>query len=250
MAEPVADRLVMLDGAPVERVLVVTAHPDDVDFGAAGSVATWSSAGIDVTYCVVTDGAAGSQDPSIPHGVLASVREQEQRAAASVVGVHDVRFLGYADSRLEPTLLLRRDLTRVIRQVRPHRIVCQSPELAFDRIYATHPDHRAAGEATIAAVYPDARNEYSHPELLRDEGLEPWTVAELYVMAFAGPDRVVDVTDAIDKKVEALRCHRSQAPDRDGGLDGRMRAWAGGVAERMGLPPGRLAEAFRFVDTR
>src|SRR5262245_17727268 len=124
------DELTTLDGDPIERILVVTAHPDDVDFGAAGSVAVWTTAGVDVTYCIVTDGAAGSQDESIRHEDLGAVREREQRAAAATVGVTDVRFLGYPDGRLVRDLALRHDLSRVIRDVRPQRVVAHSPELA------------------------------------------------------------------------------------------------------------------------
>jgi hypothetical protein len=123
----VADDLTTLDGERVERILVVTAHPDDVDFGAAGAVAVWTASGVDVTYCVVTNGAAGSQDDSIARDELAGVREREQRAAALAVGVTDVRFLGYPDGRLMRDLDLRRDLSRVMRDVRPQRVVAQSP---------------------------------------------------------------------------------------------------------------------------
>jgi len=249
MTEILVDDLTTLDGDPVKRALVITAHPDDVDFGAAGSVAAWTSAGVDVAYCIVTDGAAGSQDPSIARGVLAAVREREQRAAAATVGVDDVRFLGYPDGRLECTLELRCDLARVIRQVRPQRVLCQSPEILWDRIYASHPDHRAAGEAALAAVYPDARNPFSHDELVK-EGLEPWTVAEVWVMAHPEVNRVVDITETIDKKIAALRCHESQRPDGDGNLEERLRTWAVANAQIAGLSDGRLAEAFRVIDTR
>ena len=232
-----------------ERILVVTAHPDDVDFGVAGSVATWSAAGIEVTYCIVTDGDAGGSDVDLPRDEMARIRRAEQVAAGAVVGVHDVRFLGYPDGRLEPTLELRRDLTRVIRQVRPQRVVTQSPERFWDRIYASHPDHLAAGEATVCAVYPDARNLFAHRELLEGEGLDPWTVSELWLMAHRDVDVYVDPTDVIDKKVAALRCHASQLPE-PAAMDSRMREWGALVAARVGLTEGRMAEAFKAVDTR
>ena len=151
--------------AGVERILIVTAHPDDVDFGSAGSVATWTDKGIDVAYCICTSGDAGGFDDT-PRHEMGPLREAEQRAAAAAVGVTDVRFLGYPDGRLTPSLDLRRDISRVIRQVRPQRVLTSSPERFWDRIGASHPDHMTVGEATLRAVYPDARNPFAHPELL------------------------------------------------------------------------------------
>src|SRR5579875_1297673 len=121
------------------RILVITAHPDDVDFGVAGSVATWVSEGHEVSYCVCTDGDAGGFDPAVPREQIPAIRRAEQVAAAAEVGVGDVRFLGYPDGRLAPTIELRRDLSRVIRQVRPDRVVAQSPERNYERIFASHP---------------------------------------------------------------------------------------------------------------
>src|ERR1700704_2411823 len=145
-----------LDLTGVERVLVVTAHPDDVDFGFAGSVAQFTDAGIDVTYCIVTDGDAGGGEAGLPREEMAPRRREEQTAAAAVVGVHDLRFLGYPDGRVESTLDLRRDISRVIRRARPNRVLMQSPDRNWARIYASHPDHLAVGAATIAAA-PTAR---------------------------------------------------------------------------------------------
>ena len=235
------------DDRRVERILVVTAHPDDVDFGSAGSVARWTDAGIEVAYCICTSGEAGGFDRSVPRATMAEIREAEQRAAAKVVGVTDVTFLGYPDGRLESSFDLRRDISREIRRVRPQRVVGQSPERNFQRIYASHPDHLAAGEATMAAVYPDARNPFAHPELL-DEGFEPWAAGEMYIVTAGAPDVFVDITDTFDRKIEALRCHVSQHPDPDG-LDARIRAWNAANAALGGLPEGRLAESFLRVDT-
>ncbi|HEV3451870.1 MAG TPA: PIG-L deacetylase family protein [Acidimicrobiia bacterium] len=233
----------------VERVLIITAHPDDVDFGAAGSAAVWTDAGMDVTYCIVTDGAAGGFDRSVSRAEMAEIRRAEQTAAAKVVGVRDLVFVGYPDGRLEPTLDLRRDLSRVIRQVRPQRVLSQSPDRNYQRIYASHPDHLAAGEAALCAVYPDARNPFAHPELLDEEGLEPWSVDELWLMAANTPDRFVDVTDAFDRKLEALRCHVSQHPDPDR-LEPLLRGWQTALAKLAGWPEGRLAEGFVGIETR
>ena len=235
------------DDSAVERVLVVTAHPDDVDFGVAGSVATWTDAGIEVSYCIVTDGEAGGHDRSVPRPEMAATRRAEQTAAAKIVGVTDLHFLGHADGRVEPTLDLRRDISRVIRLVRPQRVVCQSPERIYVRIYASHPDHLAAGEAALCAVYPDARNPFAFPELL-DEGHEPWSVPEVWMMSAREQDAFVDVTDAFDRKLEALQCHVSQHQNPDG-LEALLRGWLGANAERAGLPEGRLAEAYLKIDT-
>ena len=228
---------------PVERALVVTAHPDDVDFGAAGTIATWVGQGTDVTYCIVTDGDAGGFDPAVPRSEIPRIRREEQVAAAKVLGVEDVRFLGYRDGELTVTHDLRRDISRVIRQVRPERMLIQSPERNWARIPASHPDHLAAGEAAIFAIYPDARNPFAHPSLLQDEGLDAWSVPDVWVMADPQPTIAVDVTDRIDLKLAALRAHESQTSHMDD-LDEGIRGWLTKSAEAAGLPEGRLAEAF------
>jgi len=234
------------DTVGVERVLVVTAHPDDVDFGVAGSVAVWVDAGVEVTYCVVTDGDAGGSDRSIPRAEMAVLRREEQSAAAAEVGVRGVTFLGYPDGRLTASFELRRDLSRVLRQLRPDRLVCQSPERHWDRIGASHPDHLAAGEAAVCAAYPDARNPFAHPELL-EEGLEPFSVGELWLMAAPHPNRAVDITDVFERKLAALRRHRSQVGEGEW-LDEQLRGWFGEGARLAGLAQGRLAETFQVVE--
>ena len=231
----------------VERILVVTAHPDDVDFGAAGSVAVWTGRGIEVSYCIVTDGDAGGSDQSITRPEMATIRRQEQLAAARAVGVTDVTFLGFPDGRVTATLDLRAAISRVIRRVRPDRVVAQSPERNWSRIYASHPDHLASGEAAACAVYPDARNPFAFPELLA-EGLEPHTVPELWVMATERANRVVDATDVYPKKLAALKSHVSQVGDGEH-LDDLLKGWMGGTALAAGLPDGHLAEAFHVVNT-
>lgn len=231
----------------MERVLVVVAHPDDVDFGAAGTVATLAKEGVEAAYCIVTDGAAGGFDPSISRAEIAGVREREQRDAAAEIGVTDVRFLGYPDGSLTPTLDVRRAITRVIRDVRPDVVITQSPERRWDSVYASHPDHRACGEATLDAVYPDSRNPFAFPELL-EEGLEPWIVPEVWVMAAPAPDHFVDITDVFERKIAALLRHVSQHPDPSG-LPDRIRAWNAANATAGDLPEGRLAETFRKMVT-
>ena len=236
----------MLDDSEVERILVVTAHPDDVDFGAAGTVAGWTRAGIEVTYAIVTNGDAGGSDPDVPRSAIPAIRQREQRAAAACVGVQDVRFLGYVDGELTVSHDLRRDISRVIRQVRPQRLLCQSPERNWERLQGSHPDHLAAGEAAIQAVYPDSRNPFAHPSLLADEGLEAWTVPEVWVMASDRSEHYVDITDTFDAKIAALRAHVSQTAHVDT-LEEFVRGWSARNAAAGELPAGRLAETFMVV---
>lgn len=240
----------MLDDEEVERILVVTAHPDDADFACAGTVARWTDLGIDVTYCVVTDGDAGGFDEAVPRAEIPGIRRAEQRAAALQVGVDEVHFLGYPDGRLEVSLDLRRDIARVIRQVRPQRAVVPSPVWSFRSIHRDHPDHRATGEAAMCAIYPDARNPFTFTELLVDEGLREWSVPETWITAddLGGTTHVVDVTDTFDRKLAAIGAHLSQVTDPDA-LEARVRDWLSDNAARHGLGDGRLGEAFTVVPT-
>jgi LmbE family N-acetylglucosaminyl deacetylase len=232
----------------VERALVVVAHPDDLDFGAGGTIAAWTEAGIEVSYCICTDGDAGGFDPDVPRSAIGGIRQAEQRAAAKELGVEDVTFLGYPDGRLLVSVELRRDISRVIRQKRPQRLLIQSPERNWERIYSSHPDHLAAGEAAISAVYPDARNPFAHLDLAA-EGLEAWTVGEVWVMTSGeGANRYVDVTDTFARKHAALLAHVSQTAHMED-LEGMLRSWLSANATAAGLHEGRLAEAFRVVST-
>ena len=238
----------MVSDSEVTRVLVIVAHPDDVDFGAAGTIAGWTDAGIEVAYCIVTDGDAGGHDDAVPRYEIAPLRRKEQTAAAACVGVTDLRFLGYPDGRVEATLWLRKDLARVIRQVRPDRVVCPSPERNYARIGVSHPDHRAVGSAALDAIYPDARNPFAFPELRAEEGLEPWTVREVWVSGGLAPNHYVDVTDTFGRKIAALRAHESQTGHMDQ-LEEFLRDRLTQLAAQGGLPGGRLAEAFQVLDS-
>jgi LmbE family N-acetylglucosaminyl deacetylase len=232
----------------VERVLVLVAHPDDVDFGAGGTIARWTSEGVEVAYCLATRGEAGGFDDT-PRELMPAIREAEQRAAADALGVKRVEFLdGYADGALYVTHDLRRDFARAIRQFRPDRVLTQSPVRRWDRIGVGHPDHLAAGEAAMAAVYPDARNPFAHPALLADEGLEPWTVREVWIMGGPDPDHPVDVTDTFDRKIEALRAHSSQTAHM-ADLEGMLRGYLATTASAAGFGEDRLAEAFTVLRT-
>ncbi|MGC8480591.1 MAG: PIG-L deacetylase family protein [Acidimicrobiales bacterium] len=227
----------------VDRVLVVMAHPDDVDYSSAGSIAKWTAEGTEVAYVIATDGDAGGFDRSIPREDIPRIRREEQTRAAKAVGVTDVTFLGYRDGYVEASHELRRDISREIRRFRPDRVVCQSPERNYQRLPASHPDHMATGEATLFAVYPDARNPFAYPELLNDEGLDAFIVREVLLVAHPTPTSYEDVTESFDRKMEALMCHQSQLPDPDA-VEGMVRGWLGYGASEVGLGEDRLAEMF------
>ena len=236
-----------LPDSEVERVLVVAAHPDDIDFGAGGTIATFTDAGLTVTYLLCTYGDQGGFDDT-PREQMPTIRDAEQRAAGAVLGVSDVRFLdGYRDGWLQPTFELQRDIVRVIRQVRPVRMLIQSPERNWQRIPASHGDHLAAGEASIRAIYPAARNPHAWPELITDEGLEPWTVPEVWLMGHPGSTHLVDVTETFERKIKALQCHVSQTSHLGDELDVFMRRSPTATATTAGWPNGRLAESFQVV---
>ncbi len=230
--------------AEIERALAVAAHPDDIDFGCAGTVAGWVDAGIEVTYLLITRGDQGGFDDT-PREQMASLREAEQRAAAKAVGVTDVRFLtGYRDGWVEPTRELERDIARVIRQVRPQRMIIQSPERNYQRLPASHSDHMAAGEAAIRAIYPTARNPFAWPELIAEEGLEPWVVTEVFIAGHPRADHPVDVTGTFERKLAALREHRSQTSHMGEQLEQLLRDWGTRNAVLAGLADGTLAETY------
>ncbi|WP_407567003.1 PIG-L deacetylase family protein [Polymorphospora sp. A560] len=231
----------------VSRALAVFAHPDDVDFGSAGTVASWIDQGIDVSYLLITRGDAGGYDDT-PRERMREIREQEQRAAAAAVGVQQVDFLdGYADGTLTPTLDLRRDITAAIRRFRPDRVLTSSPLRRWERLAGpSHPDHLAVGEATTCAIYPDARNRFAFPELL-ERGLEPWVVREVWYAGGPAPDHVVDITGMYPRKLAAMRAHATQTAHMD--LETWLRDVLTTVAENAGLPAGRLAEAFTVLRT-
>ncbi len=229
------------------RVLAIAAHPDDIDFGLGGTIAHLTAGGSEVVYCVVTDGDAGGFDPEVPRSEIPAIRRAEQRAAAEVLGAADVMFLGYRDGELTVSHGLRRDIARVIRKVRPDVAVVQSPVRNIDRMYASHPDHIAAGEAGMQAIYPDARNPFAHPTLLQDEGLEEWAVPQTWIVGYPEPTWFRDITDVLDRKVAALRAHESQTAHMD--IEAGLREWGGAMALAGGLPEGVVAEAFRVLDT-
>ncbi|GAB2462845.1 PIG-L deacetylase family protein [Streptosporangium sandarakinum] len=238
----------MLSENEIGRVLVVTAHPDDVDFAAAGTIAQFTDRGVEVVYCIVTDGDAGGFDRELDNTGMAELRRTEQTAAAKAVGVTDLRFLGHRDGTLVPGLELRRDIARVIRQVRPDLVITHTPERNYSFIAPSHPDHRAVGASALDAVYPDARNPYAFPELLRDEGLDAWTVREVWLNGGSSPDHFVDVTGTFDRKIAALRAHASQTSHVEG-FEEFLRSRFSQIAAEAGLPEGSYAEGFQRVVT-
>jgi LmbE family N-acetylglucosaminyl deacetylase len=200
-----------------QRVLIVMAHPDDGEFSCGGTVARWAAEGRDIYYCLITDGQAGDQgDAEMTIERLTKIRQQEAQDAADALGVqHPVIFLHYQDSRLEPTLELRKDIARVIRQTKPDVVICQDPTRYWSgQGYINHPDHRIAGESTLGAIIPVAGTRLAFPELAA-EGLEPHEVTEVYIAGPDAPDRWVDITGYLDKKIAALRAHKSQMRDWD-----------------------------------
>ncbi|NNE12896.1 MAG: PIG-L family deacetylase [Ilumatobacter sp.] len=238
----------MLKPEEIERALVITAHPDDVDFGAAGTVAVLTDAGAVVTYCLVTDGQAGGHDQAVPRSEMAATRREEQTKAAAEVGVTDLVFLGMMDGQVIFDLELRQALAGVIRRVRPQVVITQSPVFNVHTVYGSHADHVATGQAAWAAVYPDARNPFAFPELL-DEGLEPWSVDEIWITLSPDADHTVDITDQFERKIRALRCHESQHRDPDA-IEARVREWFAELGRVGGLPEGHLGERFFVADAR
>lgn len=198
----------------IQRILVVFAHPDDAEFGTAGTAARASREGKEVFYAVVTDGSKGSGDPEMTPQRLIATRKQEQCDAAEIVGVRDVSFLGFPDGMLEPTIELRRAITASIRQCKPDVVIAQNASRDFAMSpFVQHPDHLATGEATLAAIYPCARDRMTFPELLA-EGLEPHAVKETWVVGTGAPDHFIDISSTLDIKIKALRAHVSQVGER------------------------------------
>lgn len=199
-----------VEGFVPTSAMVVVAHPDDAEFMVAGTVARWARSGATITYVIVTKGDKGSEDPEMTPSRLTEIREAEQRAAGAVLGVRQFEFMGYDDGYLQPTLELRRDLTRLIRKHRPEVVICFDPtNRFFSDSYVNHPDHRASGDATVDAVFPSARDRLTFPELLTD-GLQPHKVSQLWLGGTQQPNVWVDIAETLELKRDALRAHPSQ----------------------------------------
>jgi len=226
----------------IQRAMVVFAHPDDAEFGSAGTVARWTRDGKDVYYVVTTDGSKGSSDLEMASDTLIALRQHEQCEAARVLGVRDVAFLGFEDGMLEPTMELRRAITAEIRRHKPDVIICQSPTRDLSgMVFVHHPDHLATGEAALAAVYPCARDRLTFPELL-EQGLEAHSVREVWIVGTSSPDHFIDITDTIETKVRALQAHVSQVGHRD------VQDFVPERARQLGEPRGmQYAEGFKRI---
>ena len=229
-----------LDGS--ERVMVISPHPDDVDFGCSGTLAAWSRLGMDITYVICTSGDKGTDLPRAPES-MAGLREKEQLAAAEIVGVRKVVFLRLKDGELENNQEFRRKLVRVLRQYRPDIVLAMDPaNVRFENAYVSHADHRAAALASFDAIYPAARNRNFFPELL-EEGLLPHAVNRIYFFGTAEPNTWIDISETIEIKIEALRAHKSQVETFED-LGGWVRDRFGQYGKEKGVA---YAEVFRHL---
>jgi LmbE family N-acetylglucosaminyl deacetylase len=227
-----------------ESAIVIVAHPDDAEFMVAGTVARWARGGCEIVYLLVTDGDKGSSDPNISSANLAAMRRSEQEDACKILGVKHVEFLHYEDGMVTPSLALRRDIARVIRKYKPKAAICQDPTRFFSgRGYINHPDHRAAGEAALGAIFPAARDPLTFPELLA-EGYEPHKISEVFVGMSDEDDVIVDISDTLASKVKALIAHKSQLGDWD--PTERMGQWAAGAAEGQDFKHGETYRYFKL----
>jgi LmbE family N-acetylglucosaminyl deacetylase len=233
---------------PGDRIMVIVAHPDDAEFMCAGSAAKWSREGKEIIYLLGTSGDKGTSDRTIRPADLAVIREAEQQDACKTVGGSHVEFLRHEDGVLVSDIQLRKEIVRVIRQFKPSAVITQDPTSRWTSgRYVNHPDHRAMGDATMDAVFPSARDYHVFPELVMNEGLEPHIVEHLYLGAHGtDSDVAIDITDVIDIKIAALKCHKSQMPDSptvDAGE--HIRTMAKGRAEGTGY---EYAETFRYFN--
>jgi LmbE family N-acetylglucosaminyl deacetylase len=230
----------------VERVLCFAAHPDDIDFGAAGTIAAWTAAGVQVSYCIMTDGDAGGFDPAHRAEIIA-LRAAEQERAAALVGVTDIRYLNERDGFLEPNHQVMFGVVKLVREIRPDVVLAMHPERNWSRIQKSHPDHLAVGEAVTRAVYPAVENPFAYPELA-ESGLAAYRLPWLWL--YAGPDErenhFVDVTDHVEQKLQAIHVHVSQHPDA-AAMEAEVRKGMSANAKRAGMADGRSAEAFHVV---
>jgi LmbE family N-acetylglucosaminyl deacetylase len=228
----------------VRCAMVIMAHPDDAEFSCAGTVAKWVRGGKEVVYVLCTSGDKGTSDVSQSPAELAEVRRAEQQAAGRVLGVKEIVFLGYEDGLLMSTIHLRRDLVRQIRRFKPDVVICPDPTSRwYGQQYLNHPDHRAAGDSALDAVYPSARDPHVFTELLA-EGLEPHKVREIYIVSRENADTWVDISETIDQKIAALKEHASQIGDRQSEVEKWVREGAQRMAETQDM---QYAEGFKYI---
>ena len=230
---------------PPPRVMSIHAHPDDQEFTVGGTLAKWARAGSEIVTVCITSGGAGSNDhtpPDMTREALVPIREDEQRRACRLLGISDVLFLGYEDGMLEPSLDLRRELTRLIRRHKPDAVVCGDPTMRYyGNMYMNHPDHRAASDVALDAVFPSAETRLIFPELL-DEGLEPHKVRWVYIHGATPSDTFIDIADVLDLKIAALKEHKTQMGPWD--PTEMITGWAREQGARRKL---KAAETFRLM---
>jgi LmbE family N-acetylglucosaminyl deacetylase len=232
--------------------MVVMAHPDDAEFGSAGTVAKWAREGWDVYYVICTDGGGGGSDQALDAGIDARAeinrtRKAEQRAAGEVLGLKDVFFLDYLDGQLEDTVELRRELVRLFRTYRPSRVICPSPDRVWEPTYHVrrhHPDHLACGAASMAAIYPASQNPWDFPELL-EQGLPPHKIAEIYVVGAPVINHAEDISETIDVKLAALAEHKSQMGDRIEQVGEMLRRFSAEAGAKYGM---ECAETYHRIE--
>jgi LmbE family N-acetylglucosaminyl deacetylase len=235
-----------------KRGMVIVAHPDDAEFGCAGTVAALVRDGWEMFYVICSDGSGGGSDDAREVGPearrhISEIRKREQRSACRILGVKEVHFLDYPDGSIEPTMDLRRDLVRLMRRYRPTRVFIQSPERTWTPVLAIprhHPDHLAAGEAAMRAIYPACQNPWDFPELLLHEGLEPHRIREVYIMGAPTSNYHIDITGTLEMKLEALQAHESQLPDFSKVAE-RVRSWGTSIGEKYGV---KYAEEFHRTE--
>lgn len=228
-------------------VLGIAAHPDDLDFGASGTMAGFAKAGAEVHYLILTDGSKGSADRKMLPAELVKIREAEQRDAVKIIGGKSVQFLGYPDGGLEVTLELKKQIAKVIRAIKPDVVITMDPSMLYSakRGFINHPDHRAAGQATLDAVFPLARDHLSFPELYA-EGYEPHVTPTVLLINFDKRNFAIDITETFETKIAALKAHASQVSNLD-----EVRGWLTAMSSEVGQEYGcKLAEAFVRIDIR
>jgi LmbE family N-acetylglucosaminyl deacetylase len=226
------------------RGLIVSAHPDDIEFGCAGTVARWTREGAEIVYCIVTDGSTGTQDRTLMGAPLAKVRREESQRAAETVGVNTIEWLGYRDGYVEYSLALRRDIARIFRKWRPHRFLVMDPTPTIEDRFVNHPDHRAVGQASLDVSMTAGTTPGHFPELL-EEGLEPWRgLRELWIQGPGAKPQAVDITETIDLKIEALSHHSSQVGDHVDEVAGFVRQFCAEAGRPHGF---EYAETFQVI---
>lgn len=226
-------------------VLGIAAHPDDLDFGASGTMAKFAKDGALVHYLILTDGSKGSEDKDITSAELTTIREAEQRQAVKEIGGESVTFLGYPDGELEVTMQLKRDIVKVIRTIKPDTVITMDPSVLYsaDRGFINHPDHRAAGQAALDSVFPLARDHLTFPDLF-EQGFLPHKTKTILLTNFEKSNYFVDIEDTFDRKIAALTAHASQIGDME-----QVGAWIQQRAEHDGQKYGvKLAESFIRID--